>query len=431
MVAARGALRYVGWCLALAAVLVVLHRLSAPVGDLGALDLRSREPADLLPVLLAGARWIALACAWYLAGATALSTLSAVVSWRPLRELDRALTVPAVRRIVRTGLGASLALGLSVGPTAVAAAATGAPGPPGASGSPAPIAQLDDRPTGGPATSSRGSVGVTSATPVEDVPVRADATSSAEVVDDVVVDRPDHGDERVPPPVVAPPASPNDPRPAPPRQAGVPPGAGSGPTTSPADEPAARDGRTSPDATTAPDAPDGSAAPDERTGSDERPETSGRDGVDGPDAAGSRTPARTGVTEGSADRAPHRPAGPPGAGASPPATPPPGAAAPEARAGSSGDDRAVGASREADGRESGDAADDARSGDVHVVVTGESFWSIAEDLTAEELGREPDDAEILERWLALIERNRDLLLVPDDPDLLLPGQELRLTEEGR
>ena len=59
------------------------------------------------------------------------------------------------------------------------------------------------------------------------------------------------------------------------------------------------------------------------------------------------------------------------------------------------------------------------------VAVGDSFWSIAEQLVLNHLGRAPDDDEVLEPWLALIDANRDRLLDPDNPDLIYPGQVLR------
>ncbi|WP_052664595.1 LysM peptidoglycan-binding domain-containing protein [Nitriliruptor alkaliphilus] len=264
--AARGIVRLMVWCAALAMVLVALHRLPVPAD---ALDLASREPADLMPVLLRGARWIALACAWYLAGATTLSTVTTVLAWRPLRRLEDAVTLPVVRRLVHAGLGASLVVGVGLGPATVAAATPGppgvAPGPPGASGAPAPLAELRDPPVDDPPRAPR----------IAELPGPR-APDVAEPTRDE--------DE---PPLVA-------------------------PTRAEAD-------------------------------------------VDLP-ASGVAT---------------------------------------------------------------------------HEVVPGESFWSIAADLTADEFGREPEDGEIFERWIALIEVNRDRLLIPDDPDLLLPGQQLRLPGGGR
>ena len=61
-----------------------------------------------------------------------------------------------------------------------------------------------------------------------------------------------------------------------------------------------------------------------------------------------------------------------------------------------------------------------------IVAPGDSFWSIAEQLVGNHLGRTPDDDEVLEPWLAMIDINRDRLLDPDDPDLIHPGQVLRL-----
>lgn len=59
--------------------------------------------------------------------------------------------------------------------------------------------------------------------------------------------------------------------------------------------------------------------------------------------------------------------------------------------------------------------------DEWVVAPGESFWSIAEDVLADALGREPSDGEIVPYWRGLIEANRDRLLSPN-PDLIRPGQ---------
>jgi len=65
---------------------------------------------------------------------------------------------------------------------------------------------------------------------------------------------------------------------------------------------------------------------------------------------------------------------------------------------------------------------------THTVAVGDSFWSIAEHQVTIRLGRTPTDADVLEPWLALIDANRDRLLDPDDPDLLHPGQILRLPD---
>lgn len=55
------------------------------------------------------------------------------------------------------------------------------------------------------------------------------------------------------------------------------------------------------------------------------------------------------------------------------------------------------------------------------VEPGESFWSIAEDVLTERLGRPPTDREIVPYWRRLVEANRDRLRT-GDPDLVFPGQ---------
>jgi len=60
------------------------------------------------------------------------------------------------------------------------------------------------------------------------------------------------------------------------------------------------------------------------------------------------------------------------------------------------------------------------------VVAGDSFWRIAEAVVGARLGRPPSDAEVAPYWVDLIDANRDRLVHPGDPDLLLPGQVLRL-----
>jgi nucleoid-associated protein YgaU len=64
--------------------------------------------------------------------------------------------------------------------------------------------------------------------------------------------------------------------------------------------------------------------------------------------------------------------------------------------------------------------------EVHRVVSGESLWSIAQDALAHRWGREPTDAEVLPYWERVIEHNRAALADPDNPDLLFPGDEVRL-----
>lgn len=66
-----------------------------------------------------------------------------------------------------------------------------------------------------------------------------------------------------------------------------------------------------------------------------------------------------------------------------------------------------------------------RPDDTWRVAPGESFWSIAADVvTKARGGRAASDREIAGYWRALITANRDRLVVPADPDVLVPGQEL-------
>jgi len=61
-----------------------------------------------------------------------------------------------------------------------------------------------------------------------------------------------------------------------------------------------------------------------------------------------------------------------------------------------------------------------------VVRPGDSFWRLAERHQAERLGRQPTDSEVVACWVDLVARNRDRLVVPDDPDLIFPGQVLEI-----
>lgn len=70
------------------------------------------------------------------------------------------------------------------------------------------------------------------------------------------------------------------------------------------------------------------------------------------------------------------------------------------------------------------------SPDRWVVAPGDHLWSIAEETLADHLGRPPTDAEVVPYWRLVIEANRDRLVHRDDPDLILPGQELVLPPVG-
>jgi len=61
-----------------------------------------------------------------------------------------------------------------------------------------------------------------------------------------------------------------------------------------------------------------------------------------------------------------------------------------------------------------------------VVKPGDSFWRLAERHEARRLGRQPSEAEVGACWQELVAVNRHRLAVPDNPDLLFPGQVLSL-----
>jgi nucleoid-associated protein YgaU len=60
------------------------------------------------------------------------------------------------------------------------------------------------------------------------------------------------------------------------------------------------------------------------------------------------------------------------------------------------------------------------------VGPGDSFWSIAEDVLASPAASPPGEREVGRYWRRLVDANRDRLVDPGNPDLLLPGQELVL-----
>jgi nucleoid-associated protein YgaU len=60
-----------------------------------------------------------------------------------------------------------------------------------------------------------------------------------------------------------------------------------------------------------------------------------------------------------------------------------------------------------------------------VVEPGDSFWSIADEIVTDRLGRAPSDAEVAAYWSVLVAANADRL-VTGDPDVIYPGQQLLL-----
>ena len=57
------------------------------------------------------------------------------------------------------------------------------------------------------------------------------------------------------------------------------------------------------------------------------------------------------------------------------------------------------------------------------VEQGDHLWAIAEAQVGD-----TDDHAVHDYWIRLIELNRDRFVVPEDPDLILPGQELLLPD---
>ena len=59
---------------------------------------------------------------------------------------------------------------------------------------------------------------------------------------------------------------------------------------------------------------------------------------------------------------------------------------------------------------------------THTVVTGDTFWSIAEDTLRARGGGVVSEADVVPYWHTLIDANRPRLRAPDAPDLIYPGQ---------
>jgi len=60
------------------------------------------------------------------------------------------------------------------------------------------------------------------------------------------------------------------------------------------------------------------------------------------------------------------------------------------------------------------------------VQRGDHLWSIAAAVLEQRWGRPPHDDEIAPYWRALVAANRGGLVDPGNPDLIVPGQQLRL-----
>ncbi len=58
------------------------------------------------------------------------------------------------------------------------------------------------------------------------------------------------------------------------------------------------------------------------------------------------------------------------------------------------------------------------------VEPGDHLWHIAQATLAADLGHSPTDTETFGYWRRLIDANRSHLVDPNNPDLILPGQQL-------
>jgi nucleoid-associated protein YgaU len=84
--------------------------------------------------------------------------------------------------------------------------------------------------------------------------------------------------------------------------------------------------------------------------------------------------------------------------------------------------------RDAPAAPPGPAAVAGRVGGEWVVRPGDHLWGIAEEVLAERAGTDLSDAAVRHLWIRLIDANRDRLVDPEDPDLILPGQRLVLPD---
>jgi len=60
------------------------------------------------------------------------------------------------------------------------------------------------------------------------------------------------------------------------------------------------------------------------------------------------------------------------------------------------------------------------------VRPGDHLWGLASRDVAAHTGTNPEDAAVHRHWVAVVEANRDRLVVPGNPDLVLPDQQLVL-----
>ena len=55
---------------------------------------------------------------------------------------------------------------------------------------------------------------------------------------------------------------------------------------------------------------------------------------------------------------------------------------------------------------------------------GDSLWSIAEATLATAWGQAPDERDLAHYWWQVVQTNRPFLPVPEDPNLLFPGDQV-------
>jgi hypothetical protein len=62
------------------------------------------------------------------------------------------------------------------------------------------------------------------------------------------------------------------------------------------------------------------------------------------------------------------------------------------------------------------------------VRPGDDLWSITESVLADRLGRQPDDREVSELWVRVIDVNRSTLADPGNPSLIFAGEVVAVPE---
>lgn len=138
------------WLVGLGAALAALHGLGGalappPLTEPGQLGpwLDDRQPAESLMAL---ARVVAIAIAWYLMATTVLAIIARLAGLARMVAVADIVSVPLVRRLVGGGLGLTVVAGSMVGP-ALASAAPAPPAPTEEAGGAVVMRLLPDEPT--------------------------------------------------------------------------------------------------------------------------------------------------------------------------------------------------------------------------------------------------------------------------------------------